>query len=402
MEKPNLLYVSWITPGFDGGACLAMHRHFDQHDDFDLLVASSNRCPSDKHGFIPIPRPPLLARLSHTRYTPFARQFQILAEPYLAARTLEKVARKFKPRAIFTVADPADSWIAYLLARRLKAPLISNFQDWWPESRYAGNYAEPFPFVRKIMAGRFRRIYHASKLAFCTSPGMKEFLGAHPNAHVLFPSGAPREKTYLPDFSPPQSDRPLKIIYAGQIKLANYGKQLLELARLIRSRNDLSLEVYGPNPACDKTAAADLAKLGVYKGLLPYEELKIKLRAADVLLSIMAFEGASKTWMSTSFTTKILDYVQCGKPVVIWGPEYTSPVRVARETQFAIAVDERNPESVVNAVVALKDKDLWSQYAKKAWESALGMFNHEVIHNGFRGEILRLLGQNTNSRDNQT
>ena len=46
----------------------------------------------------------------------------------------------------------------------------------------------------------------------------------------------------------------------------------------------------------------------------------------------MSFEKEHELFMRTSFTTKFLDYVAFGKPVILWGPEYCTPVRVARDT----------------------------------------------------------------------
>ena len=46
------------------------------------------------------------------------------------------------------------------------------------------------------------------------------------------------------------------------------------------------------------------------------------LASADALLSVMSFEKEHELFMRTSFTTKFLDYVAFGKPVILWGPEY--------------------------------------------------------------------------------
>ena len=52
----------------------------------------------------------------------------------------------------------------------------------------------------------------------------------------------------------------------------------------------------------------------------------------------MSFEKEHELFMRTSFTTKFLDYVAFGKPVILWGPEYCTPVRVAREHGGAAVV----------------------------------------------------------------
>jgi hypothetical protein len=45
----------------------------------------------------------------------------------------------------------------------------------------------------------------------------------------------------------------------------------------------------------------------------------------------MGFSDESAQIERTSFKTKLLDYLTFQKPIVIWGPEYCSAVRSARE-----------------------------------------------------------------------
>ena len=62
----------------------------------------------------------------------------------------------------------------------------------------------------------------------------------------------------------------------------------------------------------------------------------------------MSFEKEHELFMRTSFTTKFLDYVSFGKPVILWGPEYCTPVRVAREHGGAAVVTVSDATAVVS------------------------------------------------------
>ena len=59
----------------------------------------------------------------------------------------------------------------------------------------------------------------------------------------------------------------------------------------------------------------------------------------------MSFEREHELFMRTSFTTKILDYVAFGKPVILWEPEYCGPVRVTREHRGAAVVSTSDSDS---------------------------------------------------------
>jgi glycosyltransferase involved in cell wall biosynthesis len=88
---------------------------------------------------------------------------------------------------------------------------------------------------------------------------------------------------------------------------------------------------------------------GVYLGFKPPEEAAALLAGANALLVVMSFEKEHELFMRTSFTTKFLDYVAFGKPIILWGPDYCAPVRVARRDGGALVVNTPEAEAVAAA-----------------------------------------------------
>ena len=305
-------------------------------------------------------------------------------------------AQNFKPDAVFTVADNTLSWTAYHLAKKLGVPLITNFQDWWPRGQFTLKLEKPFAPVAALLERRFRRLYQASKVAFCTSAGMQEKLGAHPCARILFPCSAPRDPNFVPDFVPPHGSHPLKLIYAGTI-IKDYGRSVLRLARALAGLPWIKFEVYGPHPDWPESEMTWMKSESVYQGLLPYVELKTRLRNADACLVVMSFGRELELMMRTSFTTKFLEYVQFAKPVVVWGPEYCQPVRVAGETGAGLAVEKDDTAAVIQALATLRSPERWQASARGAWAAANGIFSHQRIHNVFCNSIHAALGPATPS-----
>jgi hypothetical protein len=378
-RKPRLFYLAWTPPSENGGACLAMRRHFIEHDDFELFVATSG---AFQHPTIPslrVKRHPALLRLSNTRFSRWLRQFEMVFESAHIPAEVLSAAQTFKPDAVFTVADNTLSWTAYHLARKLNVPLITNFQDWWPRGQFTLELEKPFLPVAALLDRRFHRLYQASLVAFCTSAGMREKLGPHPCAPVLYPCSAPRDPGFAPDFIPPSASHPLKLIYAGTV-IRDYGRSVLRLAKALAGLPWIKFEVYGPPPDWPEPDFNWMRAEGIYRGLLPYAELKSRLRAADVCLTVMSFGRELELMMHTSFTTKFLEYVQFAKPVVVWGPEYCQPVRVARETGAGMSVETDEVAAVVGALQALRNPELWQKQAWGAWSAAQGIFDHGEIH----------------------
>lgn len=386
MPPLRLFYLAWIVPRAGSGANSAMRQHFLVRRDFDCFVASTD--PFKHPGFpsLRLRRHPALVRLSNTRFCRWMRQVEMLVEPAWMLRQVESAARQFAPDAVFTIPDNTVSWTARLLARRLRLPLITNFQDWWPRGQFGMALERPFPPVRWWLERRFRRQYAESALAFCTSEGMRRHLGPHPNAQVLYPSPAQPDAGFAPDFQPPSADRPLKLIYAGTI-LNAYGRMILDLARTLRGRADIEFRVYGPPPDWAAEDRDWMTREGIYGGLLTHAELKGKLRESDACLVAMTFESALRLMMETSFTTKFLEYTQHGKPILVWGPEYCQPVQIARRERAGLPVTERSPEAVLAALPMLRDPHAWLELARGAWAAANGIFSPDLIHAQFRASV---------------
>jgi len=389
-RKPRIFYLAWISPSNNGGACLAMRRHFIEHDDFDLFVTTSGAFDHPSIPNLRAKRHPALVRLSNTRFSRWVRQFEMTFESAHIPVEVLATAQQFKPDAVFTVADNTLSWTAYHLSQKLGVPLITNFQDWWPRGQFTLELEKPFPPVASLLERRFYRLYQASSVAFCTSAGMREKLGTHPCSPVLYPCSAPRDPSFVPDFKPPSGNRPFKLIYAGTI-IKDYGRSVLRLAKALADLTWVKFEVYGPHPDWSEAELAWMKSEGIYRGLLPHAELKTRLRDADACLVVMSFGRELELMMRTSFTTKFLEYVQFAKPVVVWGPEYCQPVRVALETGAGLAVETDQVEAVVKALETLRSPDHWLELAKGAWAAANGIFNHDRIQQLFRESILRAI-----------
>src|SRR5258708_7194051 len=135
-EKPPILYIARKPPSTESGACLAMRRYLDERKDFETFVLNNHKF------FVPeirsncFMRPVWLERAMHTRFRRFIRQVEMLFLGRWMLSTALKLASEFEPNLVLTIPDNDVSWCAYLAARRLKLPLVTNFQDWWPHNQY--------------------------------------------------------------------------------------------------------------------------------------------------------------------------------------------------------------------------------------------------------------------------
>src|SRR4029077_13810706 len=116
------------------------------------------------------------------------------------------------------------------------------------------------------------------------------------------------------------------------------------------------------------------------------------LAGADALLVVMSFEREHELFMRTSFTTKFLDYVAFGKPVILWGPEYCTPFRLAREHGGAVAVDQNNAGAIVSVARQIAGNTAWrEQLSQEATRLHQTLFNPDRLQKIFVGEIEQLV-----------
>jgi glycosyltransferase involved in cell wall biosynthesis len=388
-KKLRILYIAWTPPSADNGACLAMRRHLIERKDFETFVLTNERFSDSEIQSYCLTRPAWLERAMRTRFRRLIRQLEMLFLGRLMLAKALRVAREFKPDLVFTIPDNDVSWCAYLTARRLKLPLVSNFQDWWPHNQYWAESERPYPRIRRVIEQRLRSIYAASALAFCTSEGMKEFLGPHTNAVTLFPCPG-RPPANVPPATVALGSKPLRVLYAGTI-VGDYGRSVLSLARHLAGSSKFQLLVYGPSPDWNVADVSWAKAQGIYRGFIPHEQLRSVLASADVFLTIMSFERRLELMSRVSFTTKFLEYAQYGRPVVVWGPPYCQPVLLAKKTVAGLPVESPDAASVICALEQLISQSEYKRLAEGAIRAAKTFFAPDYIHEVFKDSIFKTI-----------
>ena len=393
MEKLRVLLVSIVPPRNDCGVRIVMHRHLVEGNPFKLHVASNADFEDGLLVHTPLRLPYLIHRLRKSRFGPrlaaWITDYENFIWPLTANGALEEAVQQFKPDVVLTLAECGLCQIARKTAQRHGLPLAGLFLDWFPVTR--GHYGHKS--TRGILSRRYRELYAACDLAFCTSDGMQEMLGPHPNSHVIYPMPG---RHRVPEKSWPPRTGKFRVVYVGSVENF-YGRMLCSLIEKIEATSDLEIIVVGPNADWPKQLLERALANGTYLGFKPPEEAAKVLASADALLSVMSFEKEHELFMRTSFTTKFLDYVSFGKPVILWGPEYCTPVRVAREHGGAAVVSAADATAVVCLCHKIaRDTELNEKLSKQALQLHQTLFNPDRLQAIFVGEIEKLVAAQPN------
>jgi glycosyltransferase involved in cell wall biosynthesis len=218
---------------------------------------------------------------------------------------------------------------------------------------------------------------------------MQEMLGPHPNSHVVYPMPG---RHRVPEKPWPPPGGKFRLVYVGSVQNF-YGRMLCSLIEKIEPTKDLEIVVVGPNADWPQQTLECAKANGIYLGFKALDESAGVIASADALLVVMSFEKEHELFMRTSFTTKFLDYVAFGKPVVLWGPDYCTPVRVARKNGGAVVVNKDDPEAIVFACRRIADDAAWrKQLSQEATRLHQTLFNPERLQAIFVDEIEKLVG----------
>ncbi len=381
MARLKILLVSHTVPENKMGGALILFRHFVLKYDFEIGVVTNN--PAEVPGMFHrrLLEPRLLSRLKKTRLGLWAEDYTHLVHSRIFDARIYEAAREFKPDIIFNVAETYFSFHAQQLAKKLGVPFAVYFMDWATFATRSHRWAKPH------MDRMYRRLYRQADLALCISEGMKKELGPHPNAHVVYPSGADIHLTEPPA---KPANRKFTVCFAGNL-FQWYGQMVRDLIVESGDAGEVRLTVFGTNHRWTKEFIDDQTLKGVFHGFRPFEQLVPEFQKADSFLLVMGFGADEALIERTSFKTKLLDYILFEKPVLVWGPEYSTAVELARKFDCAYCVTDSSPKAALAGMKELAaNRPLQDRLVRNATAMRETELNHHRIHSILKEQIEKL------------
>jgi glycosyltransferase involved in cell wall biosynthesis len=387
--KPRVLLVSIVPPKNDCGVRILMHRMLVERSPFELHVASNADFADDALVHTPLRLPYFIDRVRKSRFGPrltaWISDYENFVWPLTTNSALEAAVESFKPHVVLTLAECGFSHVARKTAQQHGLPLVGLFLDWFPVMKRHYGHAS----TQRILSRRFRELYAACDLAFCISDGMQEVLGPHPNSHVIYPIPG---RHRVPEKPWPPSTGKFRLVYVGSVQNF-YGRMLCSLIQKLEETKDLEIVVVGPTADWPQPILERAEIDGIYLGFKPPDESAGVIATADALLVVMSFESEQELFTRTSFTTKFVDYAAFGRPVILWAPDYCTPVRVVRENGGAVVVNDDDPETVVSVCRRIAEDSAWrKQLSDEAARLHKTLFNPERLQAIFVDEIEKLIG----------
>jgi len=279
------------------------------------------------------------------------------------ARRAAKLVESFRPEVILTIHEQFGWLTAASLARRLDLPLHFVLHDEWFRNIPMAEALKP-RFERA-----FGSVYRAAASRLCVSPYMEQEYGRRYGAPgtVLYPS---RSRTSPGYPSPPaglgRTAEPLKVAYGGNVFHQGYWEALRQMASALESIGG-QLLIFGPDRV--EVMRNGLDRPNVIAHGFVFDMIDRIRAEAHALFLPMTFEAREKSNMQISFPSKLVEYTASGLPLLIYGPDYCSAVRWARENpESAEVVSKEGREGLVRALTNLSEPDRREKLAQRALE----------------------------------
>jgi glycosyltransferase involved in cell wall biosynthesis len=379
----HVIVISSVRPEPTSAGQIILHRHLVDQTGITLEVYGTEPCRSTLSSLIRR----VAGRLGRTRFHRFVEDLWVLWEGRWMDAELPQSIKNKDRTIVLTVAHGEGFMAAQRLAHRHRLPLVALYHDWWPDM------ARVHRPVQRFLERKFRELYSVADVAICVCPGMRETLGQNPKAQVLFPIPA----TILPaSVAVSRTTGAFKIFYFGN--LSDYGPMLGDLLEASLEHPEILIQVRGNNPVWSAERKAKMCENGRWLDFAPRHELNAWLASADAFLVPMVFDPSIRRRMETSFPSKLIEFAQLGKPIIIWGPEYCSAVGWAREGDKALCVTDSAPSAALAVLRGLRtDMTQLNNFTEHATEAANEEFCPKRLQAQFMAALNTTIGANNPS-----
>src|SRR5262245_26820793 len=278
--------------------------------------------------------------------------------PRVAIRFLEleigRILRHQRPDVVLA-AYPYDTYLvaAFLAAKRLHMPFYAHMHDLWIENTKAGTPLGDFArkwestilreatrvlCMTEAMQDHYQRKYGIRSDFLPHTISQRDLLSAPTG--ILTSQTAKPTVLFVGTVSPPMNLDALKILTAAAEHLPPEYEMIF----------------------CTPSSIASLRDMGISTKRLQIKylsrsEVQALQSRVNILIAPLSHKDCSADEVRTVFSTKLLEYLLSGRPIIVSGPENCYHVRSARNGNWAYVVTEDNPVTLAKAIVEVIEND---------------------------------------------
>jgi glycosyltransferase involved in cell wall biosynthesis len=367
--SPTLTVVSRSFPPRVSGSAIVLTNLLAHYTGNLKAIAGENQYSQTDAGFFPpCPTQYLAPPYMSQRLYDSLR----IRRPALAYRLIQGVMRRAFTAAgtdVVLAAFPREDFLvaAFLAARRLRLPFYVHMHDLWSDNLSPGTAAARFADTWEPV------ILRQATRVLCMTEAMQEhFAKKYGLPTELLPHSIPEQdyRRAPREMLPPQRSKPL-ILFVGAVNPA----MNLDALKVLASASELLPKEY-ELLYCTSTDLPTLHRLGIQSSRLraTYVSRAAVQRLqseAHVLVAPLSHKNCAMEEVQTVFSTKLLEYLISGRPIVVFAPEASYHATSARQHGWGYVVTEDSPAALAAAIVKVTtDEKLAAELVHRALQEA--------------------------------
>lgn len=183
-----------------------------------------------------------------------------------------------------------------------------------------------------------------------------------------------------PDLLPSDFHKRIRILYTGDVYLANYGcfRNLLQAMDLL-PEYPIELHIFTTrSPEQLRSESIESGRTFIHPHL-PYSEILEQQRASDILFLPLAFESPIPEIIRTSAPGKLGEYLASGRPVLAHVPADSFVAYYLEKHQCALVANRNDPECLKDHILTLtRDEDSCHDMVQRARQRAKLDFDPQI------------------------
>jgi glycosyltransferase involved in cell wall biosynthesis len=308
--------------------------------------------------------------------------------PSVAARWIQE----FRPDVIYSSLGNARLVKIVIWASRVagNVPIVPHFMDDWPSTLYADERLWSIP--KNIVDHLLRSLFRRAPVGLCIGESMaEEYKARYGRDFCGFMNCVNDEEFRSSPHHGGPGQGPLIWAYVGGLHL-NRWKPLALLAQCISAQGAI-LRIFAPERDLCEFGSVFSVVRNVETGTLAPGEVMKAMKQSDVLIHVESFDHAESTYTRFSVSTKLAQYLACGRTIFGFGPAGLASLKLIKEARAGITVTKEDRAEVADAVTRTSNDPVFRLASgRKGWEYASAHFKKSVVSQKFR-KILKIASE---------
>lgn len=367
-EEPKLLVMARGWPPMLAGSNILLNNIFSSYNGkFEAAVGHAYPKYSD-----PAFKPPCTSYyldLPQNKYLTNYYEHILRFFPSIVRNFLTSHIRRYRPDVLFIPFPEINFFVpSYEVAIANKLPYYVHMHDLWQE-----NYA-PGTWKRKLADKWEEKIIRGATRVLCMNEVQAEHYRKKYNIsniyilpHTITPESFADGKKSL--ISPGLTEK--TVLFVGTVSDMMNADALRQFSKAIQLLPP-DIKILFCSSATKETMAAngiDTSRMEMR--FVSRAEVQQLQSSAHILFAPLSFKNCAQDEVRTVFSTKLLEYMVSGRPILVFAPPDSFHAVSARKRGWGYVVDEDNPALIADAIKKmLEDERLCQKLVSHAYYEA--------------------------------